>query len=167
MDVDEQDFFKHKRPETQVGTKINDGLRAVSLDVLPLPASVMDLEKFSVRSEEGHQFVHLFRSNTKQKVFVHCKSGLCSNNKEIKLRTMDKANLCSHLKVFKTYIDQNWQKHALLKHYGDDDDEIEATADDDKSDDDDDDDDDDVNPESLNLDDLNLNDEVPVSNISI
>uniref|UniRef100_A0A7M5WYX6 SWIM-type domain-containing protein n=2 Tax=Clytia hemisphaerica TaxID=252671 RepID=A0A7M5WYX6_9CNID len=165
LDVDEERVFRHKRPETQVGTKIDDGLKAASSEVLPLPASAMDMEKFSVRSDEGHQFVHLFRSNTKQKVFVICKSGICSNNKEVKLRTLDQAKLCPHLKVFKNYIDQNWQKHALLKQYGSKDDG-ETTVEVNESDDDNNanNDDDDVNSNPPNLADVVLNDDDSVVN---
>ena len=77
------------------------------------------MEKFSVRSAIGHHFVHVFKANQNQddRVFVACQSGICSKRyrKLVNFYTMDEVALCSHLAVFKVYLDSHWKNHRLLR----------------------------------------------------
>jgi len=99
-----------------VSSKINLGLKAITCDVHHLISTTTNVEKFSVRSTSGHQFVHIFKGNANKIVYVKCCSGICStvHKKKVNLRTMEEASLCPHLTVFKRYIECNWHKHALL-----------------------------------------------------
>ena len=69
-----------------------------------------------MRSTIGHHFVHVFKANNDDTVFIKCCSGVCSKrySKLVNLRKMDEVNLCPHLDVFQLYIDSNWEKHRLL-----------------------------------------------------
>ncbi|XP_066924458.1 uncharacterized protein [Clytia hemisphaerica] len=110
-------LMPNSNTESVASVKISNGLKSVIQDVIPLH-SVMDIEKFSVRSPVGHQFIHVYTDNRSKRVYVKCMSGLCSlaNSKKIKLRTMEEVDkLCPHLLVFKSYIDENWDKHRLLR----------------------------------------------------
>lgn len=101
--------------DSVLSSKLNAGLKAVTCDVYHL-SSVANVEKFSIRSTSGHQFVHIFQGNRSKLVYVKCCSGICStaHRKKINLRTMEEASLCPHLMVFKSYIENNWHKHVLL-----------------------------------------------------
>lgn len=110
-------MMPNSNTKSVASAKITNGLKSLIQDVIPLH-SVMNIEKFSVRSQVGHQFIHVYTDNRSKRVYVKCMSGLCSlsNSKKIKLRTMDEVDkLCPHLLVFKTYIDENWEKHRLLR----------------------------------------------------
>ncbi|XP_066914875.1 uncharacterized protein [Clytia hemisphaerica] len=101
---------------TVVASKIKMSLEAVSQDVILL-SSAETIEKFSVRSISSHQFVHIFASNDKTRVYVKCSSGLCmhAHSKKVLLRNLEEGERCDHLEVFKRYIDENWQNHPLMQ----------------------------------------------------
>ena len=77
----------------------------------------MNVEKFSVVADGNHQFVHVFKANQNNRVYVKCCSGICSRSysKLMILHTMEEVDLCPHLTLFKSYMDTNWQKHRLLR----------------------------------------------------
>ncbi|XP_066921621.1 uncharacterized protein [Clytia hemisphaerica] len=101
--------------ENALAKRIEKGLQAYSEDVMVLDS--VNVEKFSVRSSIGHHFVHVFKSNQDDRVFVACQSGICSKRyrKLVNFCTMDEVALCAHLTVFKSYLDCNWKKHRLLR----------------------------------------------------
>ena len=60
--------------------KLNAALKQVSAPVLYLGTKICGkVEKFSVVSPSGHQFVHIFKSNINDDVFIKCCSGLCQS----------------------------------------------------------------------------------------
>lgn len=98
-------------------TKFNLGLKGVLEDVIFLESASKNVEKFSVKTQNsGHQFVHVYQLNG-DKVFVKCCSGICmkSCRKLVNCRTIDMIDICPHLTRFRRYIEDNWQRHPLLK----------------------------------------------------
>ena len=117
--------------------KINKAVQAVVLPVVSLPTTHKDVEKFSVRSSNEVEFVHLFKSNINEDVFVKCCSGICQSRFSKKrniVHLYQNRQFCVHLVVFKEYLVLNKHKHPLLNSVNE-----EAVEDIENPDDDDDD----------------------------
>lgn len=103
-----------------MSSKLNKALEAVSKPVYPLKSTNDSVEKFSVKSNVGHQFVHVFKAFNGPDVFVKCCSGICSSThaKKVNVRVLGrKDSSCPHLDIFKVYVDEHWQDHSLLSSY--------------------------------------------------
>ena len=97
--------------------KLRNGLNAVRSPVIMLPSKQQNLDKFSIRSTVGHQFVHMFQSNVNGDVYVKCCSGICQSQfskKKNVIHLNEDRDFCPHLERFKEYLSENRHNHAML-----------------------------------------------------
>lgn len=103
--------------ETVLSSKLEVSMEKAMHLVVPLPSlSPSTIEKFSVISNSGsHEFVHVFKS-TSNNVFIKCCSGICQSifKKKKNLHFLTHDSCCEHLKIFKSYFDENLEKHPLF-----------------------------------------------------
>ena len=89
---------------------IKKALSFVSSPVIELPSKNKHVRKYSVVTEDDAEFIHVFKSNVNHQYYVSCQSGLCQHSfgkKRILKRINEFDNICTHLNVFKIWLDSN------------------------------------------------------------